>query len=75
MIYVSQSSKPMGLFAILDDESRIPGGNDMGFIDKLAQGFPNQPDFKRCKGQQLQFMIQHFAGQVTNGCCIIWSKI
>jgi myosin heavy subunit len=66
ILYALQPLKPMGLFATLDDESRMPGGSDMGFIDKLTKTFPSLPDFKRSRGQQLEFMIQHFAGQVRD---------
>jgi len=61
----TQPMKPMGLFALLDDEVKIPRGTDLGFVDKLTKGFPNMSDFKRSKGQQLEFTIQHFAGQVS----------
>ena len=57
--------RPMGLLALLDDEVRIPRGTDLGFIDKLTKSFSAMPEFKRSKGQQLEFMIQHFAGQVS----------
>ena len=63
----------MGLFAILDDESRIPKGTDLGFLEKLTKGFSKLPDFKTPKGQQLEFTIQHFAGAVRY-CVYIFLK-
>jgi myosin heavy subunit len=59
----------MGVFALLDDESRIPQGTDMGFLDKLTKCFPSMPEFERPKGHQLTFVIQHFAGQVRGFRC------
>ena len=56
----------MGLLALLDDESRVPRGTDVGFVDKLTKAFPHLPDFKRSKGKQFEFTIHHFAGQVSD---------
>jgi len=52
-----------GLFSLLDDESKFPQGTDQSFVDKLIKNFAKHPEFKTPKGQSLEFMIQHFAGQ------------
>jgi len=52
-----------GLFSLLDDESKFPQGTDQSFEDKLIKNFSKRPEFKTPKGQCLEFMIQHFAGQ------------
>lgn len=53
-----------GLFSLLDDESKFPQGTDQSFEDKLIKNFAKRPEFKTPKGQCLEFMIEHFAGQV-----------
>jgi len=54
-----------GLFSLLDDESKFPQGDDQSFVDKLIKNFAKRPEFKTPKGQSLEFMIQHFAGQAS----------
>ena len=54
----------MGLFSLLDDQSKFPQASDLTFVDKLTADAAKQPDFKRPRGQTLEFVIQHFAGQV-----------
>ena len=55
-----------GLFSLLDDESKFPQGTDQSFVDKLIKNFANRSEFKTPKGQSLEFMIQHFAGQASS---------
>jgi len=50
---------------LLDDESKFPQGDDQSFVNKLIQNFSKRPEFKTPKGQSLEFMIQHFAGQAS----------
>nr|XP_036850916.1 myosin-IIIb-like [Manis javanica] len=55
--------KPLGLLALLDEESRFPQASDQTLVDKFE-------DNLRCKylwrpkGEELCFGIQHSAGQV-----------
>ena len=56
--------QPMGLFSLLDEESKFPSGTDQSLIDKLTKNFAKKTDFQRPRGQGLDFLIRHFAGLV-----------
>ncbi|KJD99955.1 hypothetical protein I311_06450 [Cryptococcus gattii NT-10] len=58
----------MGVLALLDEESRLPGGSDTSFATKLHQELvqPWQKKvFKRPRFQQGAFTITHYAHEVT----------
>lgn len=58
----------MGVLALLDEESRLPGGSDTSFATKLHQQLvqPWQKQvFKKPRFQQGAFTITHYAHEVT----------
>ncbi|RXG59092.1 Myosin-IIIa [Armadillidium vulgare] len=57
-------AKPMGLLALLDEESRFPKANDQSLVDKFHSNIKSKY-YIRPKGQGLEFTIRHFAGRVT----------
>lgn len=59
-------SKPFGVFAILDEELKLPQGSDSGFIRKVEKEYKDKSSrFKRdFRMQNEQFEIHHFAGKV-----------
>jgi len=52
------------VFDIIDEESKFPQATDLTLIDKLSKTFSKQSEFQRVRNQNLQFVIQHFAGPV-----------
>lgn len=54
-----------GVFAMLDEECRIPGGSDRGFYDKIVQAHGKNAYFKKTPKTTNQFTIMHFAGDVS----------
>ena len=59
--------KPLGIFAMLDEECMVPQGSDQGFVNKLVKQHKEHPNFDIVKIQQSEFVVQHFAGSVTYG--------
>jgi len=72
-------NKPVGILALIDEESRFPKATDYTLVDKLNTNFSNSPSYIRSKSNftsssqnssssALQsipsFSIIHFAGQV-----------
>ncbi|CAK8993140.1 Myosin-6 (AtMYA2) [Durusdinium trenchii] len=67
-------SKEMGILALLDDECRLPKGNDQGFARKLYDKCLSRERFEASKSQQVrgEFAVHHYAGVVvydTAGFC------
>ena len=58
-------AKPMGLLALLDEESRFPKATDTTLIEKFHQNIRSNCYYKP-KSNELIFTIQHYAGQVEN---------
>lgn len=58
--------KGVGIFAILDDESRFPRGNDANFAQKLYKSFEKHPKFFASHSNRAanEFCIFHYAGKV-----------
>lgn len=54
--------KPLGLLALLDEESNIPKATDLTFANKLKQHLNASPCFQSEKGGA--FSICHYAGEV-----------
>jgi len=50
---------------LLDDKSKLQHGDDQLFVSELIKSFGKRPGFKTPKGQSLEFIIQHFAGEVS----------
>ncbi|XP_075216273.1 myosin-IIIb-like isoform X1 [Lycorma delicatula] len=57
-------SRPMGLLALLDEESRFPRSNDRSLIDKFHSNIKSKL-YVRPKSNALCFAIHHFAGRVV----------
>ncbi|CAH6788532.1 Myo3b [Phodopus roborovskii] len=55
--------KPLGLLALLDEESRFPQATDQTLVDKFEDNLRCK-FFWRPKGVELCFGIQHYAGPV-----------
>ncbi|XP_060048311.1 myosin-IIIa [Erinaceus europaeus] len=55
--------KPMGLLALLDEESRFPKATDQTLVEKFEGNLKSQY-FWRPKRMELSFGIHHFAGKV-----------
>ncbi|KAM9663644.1 myosin-IIIb [Trichechus inunguis] len=55
--------KPLGLLALLDEESRFPQATDQTLVDKFEDNLRSKY-FWRPKGVELCFGIQHYAGKV-----------
>lgn len=56
-------SQPLGIFSLVDEESRFPKATDLTLIEKLSKNL-KPPLFQRPKSQNLRFIIQHYAGPV-----------
>ena len=59
----------MGLFSLLDEESRFPQATDATLLDKLSYNLAKRDAFKRPKGNQPMFSILHYAGPVSIITC------
>ncbi|XP_068215254.1 myosin-IIIb-like isoform X2 [Palaemon carinicauda] len=57
-------AKPMGLLALLDEESRFPKASDQSLVDKFHSNIKSQY-YMKPKAQGLDFGIRHFAGKVN----------
>ncbi|XP_014227640.1 myosin-IIIb-like isoform X2 [Trichogramma pretiosum] len=57
-------SKPMGLLALLDEESRFPRANDKSLIEKFHNNIKSK-FYVRPKSDAVCFAIHHFAGRVV----------
>uniref|UniRef100_A0A8D1JYH9 non-specific serine/threonine protein kinase n=1 Tax=Sus scrofa TaxID=9823 RepID=A0A8D1JYH9_PIG len=55
--------KPLGLLALLDEESRFPQATDQTLVDKFEDNLRCKY-FWRPRGVELSFGIQHYAGKV-----------
>ncbi|XP_061169935.1 myosin-IIIb-like isoform X3 [Saccostrea echinata] len=56
--------KPMGLLALLDEESHFPKATDMSLVEKFHKNIQNN-NYNRPKGNNLTFSIDHYAGTVV----------
>ncbi|XP_072749225.1 myosin-IIIb isoform X1 [Anoplolepis gracilipes] len=57
-------SKPMGLLALLDEESRFPRANNRSLIEKFHNNIKSK-FYVRPKSDAVCFAIHHFAGRVV----------
>lgn len=65
---ISLIESRMGVLALLDEESRLPAGNDQQWIDKMFQTLDKPPTnayFKKPRFGQTKFTIAHYALDVT----------
>ncbi|KZS21454.1 Neither inactivation nor afterpotential protein C [Daphnia magna] len=57
-------AKPLGLLALLDEESRFPGASDISLIEKFQKNITSDY-YIRHKAHGLDFTVQHYAGRVS----------
>ncbi|KAG7174088.1 Myosin-IIIa-like [Homarus americanus] len=57
-------AKPMGLLALLDEESRFPKATDQSLVEKFHDNIKSQY-YMKPKAQGYDFTIRHFAGRVA----------
>merc|ERR1711994_804075 len=60
--------KPVGIFAMFDEECSVPRGNDKALIEKMHKVFADQQKnkyYKRIRKKPETFTIMHYAGAVT----------
>ncbi|CAK7901364.1 myosin-2 [[Candida] anglica] len=58
----------LGILSLLDEESRLPAGNDESWIDKMYQTLDKEPTnkvFKKPRFGQTKFIVSHYALDVT----------
>lgn len=58
----------LGILALLDEESRLPSGNDQSWIEKMYQSLDKPPTnrvFKKPRFGQTKFIVSHYALDVT----------
>jgi myosin III len=58
-------AKPVGLLAILDEETIMPRATDSTFVDKLKKTYVNNKYFSCGKSNDANFTVAHYAGRVT----------
>ncbi|ELU11296.1 hypothetical protein CAPTEDRAFT_226099 [Capitella teleta] len=56
-------AKPVGLLALLDEESNFPKATDVTLVEKFGQNLRSQ-FFSRPRSQALTFAVDHYAGKV-----------
>ena len=58
----------LGILSLLDEESRLPAGNDESWIEKMYQNLDKEPTnkvFKKPRFGQTKFIVSHYALDVT----------
>ena len=55
----------MGLFKLLDEESRFPNGSDSSLVAKWQRNLNKHKHFGCVPGEENVFYIKHYAGKVT----------
>jgi len=55
---------PLGLFALLDEESKFPRATDCSLIQKFHSNFKYTQRYVRSRGNDASFAINHYAGRV-----------
>ena len=60
-----EGTKPSGILAMLDEEIRVPKGDDKSYLSKITKKFNKKHDYFVVKMKKRdQFAIRHFAGEV-----------
>jgi len=57
--------QPIGLFSLVDEESRFPAATDQSLIEKLNKNFKKNEHYKVTRSVTLQFVVEHYAGNIT----------
>jgi len=68
------SLQPVGVYSLIDEESKFPKATDLTLMEKMSKTFAKQSEFQRVKNQNLQFVIHHFAGPVRIRCSFNCNK-
>ncbi|KAK6455403.1 P-loop containing nucleoside triphosphate hydrolase protein [Scheffersomyces xylosifermentans] len=58
----------LGILSLLDEESRLPAGNDQSWIEKMYSTLDKEPTnkvFKKPRFGQTKFIVSHYALDVT----------
>jgi myosin heavy chain 9/10/11/14 len=58
------SKKPLGIFALLDEECRFPQANDASLLQKLHKNFEKHSCYEVPKFEKTTFGVKHYAGLV-----------
>lgn len=56
---------PLGMFALLDDESKFPKATDTSLVNKFHSKFKSSSRYIRPRGNDISFVINHYAGKVV----------
>ncbi|EKX34711.1 hypothetical protein GUITHDRAFT_158791 [Guillardia theta CCMP2712] len=59
-------NRSSGIFAMLDEEGRVPGGSDEGFAHKVRR--TSHAHVAAPRLAPLSFLVRHYAGDVTYEC-------
>ena len=57
-------SKPVGLLALLDEESRFPKSTDHSLAEKLHYNLKGSAHYQRNRMDGSKFSVHHYAGKV-----------
>ncbi len=57
-------SKPLGLLAIVDEESNFPKATDSTMVEKFHASFGKHKYYERPRGNEAKFSLKHYAGTV-----------
>lgn len=58
------TQRPMGLLALLDEESKFPRANDLTLAMKFHHNFSSSHHYTEPKDSGGSFIVHHYAGQV-----------
>jgi myosin-5 len=59
----------MGIVTLLNEEVLRPQANDSTFVNRVLDTHGSHPNLEKSKFNQMQFMVKHYAGDVTyEGC-------
>ena len=56
----------MGLFALLDEESKFPKATDNSLVNKFHDHYKTSNRYIRPRGNDIAFGINHYAGKVIS---------
>ncbi|XP_048728480.2 myosin-IIIb-like isoform X2 [Ostrea edulis] len=57
--------RPVGIFAILEDDCRLQTSTDLSFVENMNREFVKNVAYQKSKSRDPVFTIVHYAGQVT----------
>lgn len=65
---ISLIENKLGILSLLDEESRLPAGNDQSWVEKMYQTLDKEPTntvFKKPRFGNNKFIVSHYAHDVT----------